>query len=460
MYRFLRALSIRMEKLGEKMPPARWIVLVFLAIILLGSVLLCLPVASRSGQSCEYLTALFTATSATCVTGLAVCDTFTQWSGFGQAVILLLIQVGGLGFMTILTIFFLALRTRIGLKKRMVMAALLGLNDMRGVVRLVRRILAGTLTLELCGAAILAVRFWSDVPPLTALWMGVFHAVSAFCNAGFDLMGRFQPGMSLAPYATDVTVNVVIMALIVLGGIGFFVWNDVLGNRFCWKKLSVYTRMVLSMTAILIVGGALLVGVFEWNNPATLGPMSAPEKCLAALFQSVTTRTAGFAAFDQTGLQDASKAVCAVWMLIGGSSGSTAGGMKTVTAAVLLLAAGRTMRGKRYLTVYSRTIAPEQVANAMAVAVMMGLMAFGGALALCVLDDVAFLNAIFETTSALGTVGLTAGVTPLLSAPSLLMLILFMFFGRVGIMTIGMGFLLTDRAEDRYHYAETKLLIG
>lgn len=460
MYRIFRRIARALERLGDRMTPVRCIVLVFLAVIGIGAALLSLPVSSRSGESCGFLTAVFTATSATCVTGLSLVDTYTQWSGFGQVVILALIQVGGLGFMTIVSIFLLMLRSRIGLKKRMVMATSLGLDSLDGIVRLIRMIIKGTLLLEGIGAVILTVRFWVDVPFGQALWMGIFHAVSAFCNAGFDILGRFQPGSSIAVYAADPVVNLVLMLLIILGGLGFFVWRDLAKNRLRWKQLTVYSRLVLSITGLLLLGGWILFALLEWNNPATLGELSLGQKLLQSAFQSVTVRTAGFAAFDQGALTEPSRAVCVIWMLIGGSSGSTAGGLKTVTVGLVLLSAVATMRGEHRVTVFHRTINQEQINLAAAVTVLVAALALGGATVICALEGVSFLNALYETASALGTVGLTAGLTPGLGRLSLWILIVFMFFGRVGIMTIGMGFMLRDKAADRYRYAETKLLIG
>ena len=455
-----RRLARQLERRGEKMSPERYIVLVFLALILLGSALLCLPVASRNGHSCGFGTALFTATSATCVTGLSLVDTYTQWSGFGQTVLLVLIQVGGLGFMTIACVFFLMLRRRIGLKSRMLLAAALGLSNMQGIIGLVRRVLGVTAILEAGGALALAVRFSAQMPLGRALWLGVFHAVSAFCNAGFDLLGCIAPGASIAPYGADPAVCGVLMTLIVCGGIGFFVWADCIAARFSFRRLTVYSRVVLVATAVLLLVSWGAFAALEWRNPATLGLRPAGQKLLMALFEAVTMRTAGFAGFDQSGLTQGAKALSVVCMLIGGASGSTAGGMKVGTAAILLLAALQALRGKRYCSVFGRTITPEQILNAMATAVCMVGAAFFGAMVLTITDGVSFLDAAFETASAMGTVGLTCGLTPTLGVVSQAILIILMFFGRVGIMTFGVGFLLRDNAADRYHYAPAKMMIG
>jgi trk system potassium uptake protein TrkH len=283
----------------------------------------------------------------------------------------------------------------------------------------------------------------------------VFHAISAFCNAGFDILGT----SSMARYVSDPAVNLILMALIVIGGLGFFVWEDILRNR-RFSKLTVYSRLVLTMTAILIFGGAALFAVLEWNNSATLGGLSAPQKLLAALFQSVTLRTAGFESVPQGELTEASRALSLVWMLIGGSSGSTAGGAKTVTVAVLVMAAVSGVRGRSHVTAFGRTIADDQIRSALALVSMMIALTFGGAMFLSATQGFSLIDCLYETTSALGTVGTTTGLTPLLGTPARWMIICFMFFGRIGLMTISIGFLLGNRAEHRYQYAQTRVLIG
>jgi len=432
---------------------------VFLVIILTGGLLLHLPISAKSGEPTPFLTALFTATSCTCVTGLALVDTFTHWSTFGQVVMLLLIQIGGLGFMTIVTLFFFALHRRIGLKERLVMAQSLGLEDLNGVVRMVKLVLQRTMIVEGAGAVLLTVRFCFQMPFGKALWWGVFHSVSAFCNAGFDIMGAVEAGGSLVTYVGDPMVNLVLVALITVSGLGFFVWDDVLRNR-QFRKLSVHSRLILLISGILTFGGAVLFALLEWNNPGTLGGMPVGEKLLAALFQSVTTRTAGFYTIAQGSLTDASLVLTDILMLIGGSSGSTAGGVKTVTVAVLLLSIIATARGRSRVTVFHRTINPKQISDAVSVVGMAIIIAFGGAMFLSVSNGLPFMDCIYETISAIATVGLTTGITPSLNAVSQIIIIVMMFFGRVGIMTISLGFLLSDRAEERYRFAETKVLIG
>ncbi|MEA4934696.1 MAG: potassium transporter TrkG, partial [Lawsonibacter sp.] len=317
---------------GKNLNPTRLIALGFGAIILLGTLLLYLPISSRTGEMTPWIICLFTATSATCVTGLAQVDTFLYWSSFGQGVILVLLQLGGLGFVSLITLASLALRRRIGLSQRLVMASAFNLNSTSGVVRVVRHALMGTFLLEGVGAIILSTRFIPLFGWRRGLWFSVFHSVSAFCNGGFDLMGGYTgPFSSLAGFQNDPVVLVTIMTLIVVGGIGFFVWEDWLQSR-SWKTLSLYSKLVLTVTGGLILFGCLFFLWVEWRNPATLGPMTAAEKVLNALFQSVTLRTAGFATLNQGALSDSSAALSVLFMLVGGSSGSTAGGIKTATA--------------------------------------------------------------------------------------------------------------------------------
>ncbi|MGM9641192.1 MAG: TrkH family potassium uptake protein [Faecousia sp.] len=455
-------LGIKLRSSSNKLPAARIIALVFLIIILVGTLLLSLPIASRSGESCGFMTALFTATSATCVTGLVLADTWVQWSGFGQVVILAMIQIGGLGFMSIASILAFSLRRKLGMKQRMLLAQAMSLNDMQGVVRLQKHVLVGAFSMEGLGAIILFFRFLPEFGPWNALKWGVFHSISAFCNAGFDILGALEPGSSMMRFGTDPVVLLTLMALIILGGLGFFVWEDLwqaLRSR-SLKGLSVYTKLVLCCTGLLLVGGTVLICALEWNNPATLGSMTTGEKLLAGTFQSVTTRTAGFAAIDQNAMAESTKAVSIVLMLIGGSSGSTAGGVKTVTVAVLFLAALSSARGRSHVRAFKRTVSDRQVRDAMSLAVMVLALCFLGAIVLTADSNIPFLSALYETASALATVGLTANATALLHNLSRCLIILFMYFGRVGILTISLGFLMGDRAEERFHYAETKLLIG
>ena len=448
-----------MGKRSKALNPTKIIAITFAVIILLGTAALMLPIASRSGTSCGLRPALFTATSATCVTGLVLYDTWTQWTGFGQAVILALIEIGGLGFMSAASFLIFLLRRKVGLKQRMIMAQAMSLTDLRGVVRLQKLVLFGSLGIQTAGALLLFVRFLPEYGPWTALKWGVFHSVSAFCNAGFDILGSVQPGIGMMEFQSDPVVLLTLSALIVVGGLGFLVWQELATER-SFRKFSVYTKLVLITTGFLLLGGTVLFCILEWNNPNTLGAMSPGDRILNAFFQSVTVRTAGFASIDQAALTDGGKAVATVLMLIGGSSGSTAGGVKTVTMVVLLLFIATRARGKETVCVFKRTIPSSQVMDAMTIITILVGLAMFGSIFICATSPFTFVDALFESVSALATVGLTAGGTPLLSVPAQILIIIYMYFGRVGVLTIALGFLMGDKAQERFQYAQTKLLIG
>ena len=451
--------AIWMRKRPKNLSPMKIIAVVFACIILLGTLLLMLPAASRSGVSCGFRPALFTATSATCVTGLVLYDTYTQWSGFGQFVIISLIQIGGLGFMSAATLFVCFLRKRIGLKQRLVMAQALSVSDMDGIVRLQKTVLKGSFTIEGIGATILFIRFLPEYGFANGLKWGLFHSISAFCNAGFDIFGCITPGASLMEFQSDPVVLLTLSALVIVGGLGFLVWQD-LAEKKSFSKCSVYTKLVLATTLGLLAAGWAVICLLEWNNPGTLGPMSVGDKLLNGLFQSVTLRTAGFVSIDQAALTDSGKAASMILMLVGGSSGSTAGGLKTVTFVVLLLFLAARARGRSTVCVYKRTIPQSQVLDAMTLASLMMGMAYVGAIFISATSPVSFIDALYESVSALATVGLTAGATPIISIPAQFLIILYMYFGRVGMLTLSLGFLAGDRAEERFHYAQTNLLIG
>lgn len=459
MYVFQRENQKKVRRRKVSMSATKLIALCFLGIILLGTGLLMLPVSSRSGEPCQFLPALFTATSATCVTGLTPFDTWTQWSGFGQVVLLCLIEIGGLGFMSAATLVIFLFRRKVGLRQRMLIAQALSLNEMDGVVRLQRMVIFGSLGFEAAGALILTLWFWPQYGFVRALRWGVFHSISAFCNAGFDIFGSMEPGSSLLLFQNDPVVLLTLGALVVLGGLGFLVWQDIAEKR-SWKKLSVYSRLVLLATASLIGTGWFFICLLEWNNPETLGNLSVGSKLLGGLFQSITLRTAGFDAINQAGLTQGGKAVSMVLMLIGGSSGSTAGGLKTVTFLVVLLFIWARARGRSNVSAFCRTIPQEQALNAMTISLIMVLLSVLGGIFVCATSPVSFTDGLFEAISALATVGLTAGATGLLSVPAKILIIIFMYFGRVGVLTISLGFLMGNQAVERFRYAETSLLIG
>lgn len=456
MTRFFGNIGLKKRK---KSNATRVLFLFFFAAVLVGTLLLMLPIASRSGDSCGFLTALFTAAAAACVTGLTPLDTFTQWSGFGQAVLICLVQVGGLGYMAFVSIAYFMLRRKIGLRERLILQQSLALNELHGVVRLVKLMLMGTFMIEGIGAIILTLRFLVEYPFKKALWMGVFHAISAYCNAGLDIMGFIKPAGSLSPYASDPVVLLTIAALITIGGLGFFVWNDILMHR-NFRQFSVHTKLSIVVTLILIVGGTLTFLLLEWDNPGTLGMMSVPEKLLAALFTSVSTRTAGFYIIDQSAMTDSSVVVSLLLMFIGGSSGSTAGGIKTVSIAILLLQALAVLRNHKEVVVFGRRISQNQINNALSISFLVFLLGMIGAVVISATGGVPMRYAIFESMSAISTAGLGAGITNSLNPLSKILLIVYMFFGRVGIMTISFAFMTKTPPDNVIHRPEARVLIG
>jgi len=454
-----KLLKATMKRRKVRLSATQIIAIVFAAIILVGAGLLTLPVASRSGESCGFFPALFTATSATCVTGLVLFDTYTQWSTFGQVVIISLIEIGGLGFMSAASIFVFLLRRKVGLRQRMVMAQALNLSDMDGVVKIQKLVITGSLSVQGVGALILFLRFLPEYGVQRALAWGAFHSISAFCNAGFDLFGSIAPGQSVIPFNDDPIVCLTLIALVTIGGLGFLVWEEMARVR-SFKKFSVYTKLVLLMTAGILLVGTGVILLLEWNNPDTFGSMPVWQKLLNAFFQTGTLRTAGFAAVDQAMLRDATKAFSVLVMFIGGSSGSTAGGLKTVTVVVLLLFVWAKARGKQSVHVFKRNIPAGKAVDAMTITFITVMLSVLGAVFISGSASISFIDAWFEAVSAICTVGLTAGVTPMLGAASQILIIAFMYFGRVGILTLSLGFLMGNKAEDRFQYADTNLLIG
>ena len=447
-----------MKKKRRQMDVNRLIALSFLALILLGSLLLCLPIASK-GAPVSYLTGLFTATSAVCVTGLTVADTWSQWTGFGQAVLLCLIEIGGLGFMSAASILVFLFRGRFGMRDQMLMAQSIGVRDQSRVLSLQKWVLALSLGTEAAGALALTLRFLPRFGFLRALKLGVFHAVSAYCNAGFDILGFLSPGGSLAPFAEDGVVLGVLSCMIISGSLGFLVWEELFRVRNL-KKISVYSRLALIATGVLLLGGTALIAVFEWHNPDTIGGMAPGKRVLASFFQSVTLRTAGFAALDQAKLTEAGKGVSLLLMFVGGSSGSTAGGMKTVTLVVLLLFLWSRLRGKSTVVVFHRTIPFSMVLNALTIFGVMILLSLGGAVFICFDSGAAFTDALYETVSAIATVGLSCSLPPRLHPLSKLLIILYKYFDRDGVLTLSLGFLRDSQTEPRVRYADAYLLIG
>lgn len=434
----------------------------FLAIILCGALLLMLPAASNTHTVTPFTDTLFTAVSATCVTGLIVVDTGTHWSLFGQSVILCMIQIGGLGFMSFALFLLGAFGKHVSPRLRNITAQSFGLDSGEGIRRFVRRIYVGTAVIEGIGALLLMIRTIPLLGVGRGIFAGIFLSVSAFCNAGFDVFGGTvtSPFSSLVEFGADPLFLLVFGALILIGGAGFLVWNDLWDRLIYKKRMSMYTRFVLVMTGGLLLGGTVLIAWLEWNNPATLSTLSVPEKLLHALFQAITPRTAGFDAIGQTAMRDASKVISMILMFVGGASGSTAGGAKISTVGVMLAAIWATLCGRRELRVMKRSIAPEVVSRAMCIMFILLVAIFASALCLVMLDGVTMEAALYECFSAYCTVGLSLSLTPTLCTASKLLLALAMYSGRVGILTLSCVLLHRDREEDAVKYPEAKLLIG
>ena len=406
------------------------IALGFVLMILIGTLLLMLPAASREHTATAFSDCLFTATSAVCVTGLVVRDTAAHWSPFGQAVILCLIQVGGLGVVTAaLSLAFISGR-RIGLMQRSVMQEAISAPQVGGIVKLTRFILLTTISIELLGAMLLMPAFIPEFGWGKGIWYAVFHSVSAFCNAGFDLMGVRGAFSSMTVYAQNALVNIVLVLLITVGGIGFLVWNDVKEHRLHLKRYRLQSKIALAASGIMILVPFLWIFLFETDQ------MPAGERILPSLFQSVTLRTAGFNTMDLAGISSGGQAIMILWMLVGGSPGSTAGGMKTTTGAILLLTALAIFRRKDQVTCFGRRVGEDAVRNAVAILVMYLLLFFTGGMIISRVENLPLMSCLFETASALGTVGLSLGITAQLGIASRLILVALMFLGRVGGLTL------------------------
>ena len=432
----------------------------FLAIITIGTILLMLPISSASGEFTSPLTAAFTAVSATCVTGLVVVESGIYWSVFGKCLIILLIQIGGLGFMTMAVLLSVIVRRSLSPRDRVLVAASYGITDFGGVNLLVKRILLGTLAIEGAGALLLSVRFIPDYGFGKGLAYSVFHSISAFCNAGFDILGN---GDSVGAYAKDPIVSVTLMALVLLGGIGFPVWNEFIGRK-KGQRFSVYTKFVLILSLIYVVGGALIVALLEWNNPETIGEMGFGEKILNSFFQSVTWRTAGFTAVDNAALNEGTKLAGLFVMFSGGASASTAGGVKIATIGIIMLAAYTVAVGRNDINFMRRRIPMDAVMRAISLVVIQLILTVVATLictAVCANMDISGIDLLYEVVSAGATVGLTAGLTPSLPIAAKIVLMFMMYFGRVGILTVtcslmGKG----SQSTSSITYPDANILIG
>ena len=446
------------EKNKNRLTQTQFIVLGFFIIIMVGATLLSLPIASADKSATPFFSSMFTAVSSTCVTGLVVYDTFSHWSFFGQIVILVLIQIGGLGFITVGVIFALILRRRIGLKTRGLLQESVNTEKLGGIIRLVRKIIKGTFIIEGIGAVLLSIRFIGDYGVARGIYYGIFHSISAFCNGGFDLMGINGAYDSLCRYVTDPLVNIVIMLLIIIGGIGFVVWDDISRFGIKFKKYTLHTKIVLISTVVLIFGGGLLFYITEYNN--TMAGMNVGERIIASLFSSVTARTAGFNTVDTGALTGASKLLTSILMFIGGSPGSTAGGIKTTTIFVLIVnlfsEIGRGHNG----SVFKRRFEEDAIKKASTVLVLNLMLALIACFVILATNPaIAFENIIFEVFSAIGTAGMSTGITRALNIPAKAILMALMFCGRIGSLSFALSFFQKKKVAPVYYPAE-KITIG
>lgn len=414
------------------------IALGFFLLIMCGALLPMLPISSRDGTWTPFMTALFTATSASCVTGLILVDTYTHWSTFGQIVLICLIQIGGLGFITIGTAVSLILRRKIGLKQRGWIKESFNVLDIGGVVRLIRLVLKGTLLFEGIGALLLFTRFYPRMGLARGIYYAIFHSISAFCNAGFDLMGYYEPYSSFTSYYDDPVVTFTICALILIGGIGFIVWSDIAQHKWHFRKYALQTKMVLTFSAVLVFGGALLFYIIEGNR--LYADMDLTGKICSSFFSAVTPRTAGFNTTDTGALSEGGKLLSIILMFIGGGSGSTAGGVKMATIFVLLLHLRSTLQRTTGTNIYGRRIEDSTITKASALLCTYLFCGIAATLVICSMQNFAIGDVLFEVTSAICTVGMTTGITGQLNLASQIIIAFLMYIGRLGSLSFALSF--------------------
>lgn len=444
---------------SERVSPAQIIILGFLFLILGGALLLTLPIATNGPGGASFFDALFTATSATCVTGLVVHDTALYWSPFGQLVILLLIQIGGMGVVTTAVAIFMFSGRRIGLKQRWVMQESISAPQVGGIVRMTSFILKAALSIEAAGAILLALRFCPQFGFWKGLWYAVFHAISAFCNAGFDLMGTESAAYSsLTAYTGDPLVSGTIAGLIILGGLGFLTWHDVRDHGVHFRRYRLQSKLILCTTAALLLGGFLFFALYEFRLPQWQG-LTGQERVVAAAFQSVTPRTAGFNTVDLTQLSSPSLLLMILLMLTGGAPGSTAGGFKVTTLVILLLSVRAVFRRKDSAQCFGRRLPEDVLPSASAIFILYLLLFLASGVAICCLDGIPLMSALFETASAIGTVGLSLAGTAALSVPSRMILIFLMYFGRVGGLTMIYAVIAGGRSSGA-QYPQERVTVG
>lgn len=428
----------------------------FAIVILVGAIILTLPISSKSGNATNFLDSLFTATSAVCVTGLVTLDTGTYWNEFGQIVIMLLIEVGGLGFMAFTTLLAILLKRRITLRDRLIMQEAMNTFSIQGLVKMVERIVLFTVLVQIIGGLLLATQFIKDYGSLKGLYFGIFHSVSAFCNAGFDLFGGYS---SVTSYSSNAIVLLTLSMIIIVSGLGFTVIIELLKYKKD-RRLSTHTKLVLLMTSILLFSGILFMFALEYNNPETLGPMSIKNKILNAIFAGVSPRTAGFNSISLDGMTSGGKFLTIILMYIGGSPGSTAGGLKTATFGIIVLTVVSVIKGREDTELFGRRLSKELVYKAFAILMISFSLVVVVTMLLCITQPKEeFIDLLYEATSAFATVGLTTGVTQRLNFIGKIIIMITMYFGRVGPLTVALA--LTNKRKNKgYRYPETKILIG
>ena len=433
--------------------PFQVIILGFAGVILLGTLLLMLPISTQSGQTTSFIDSLFTATSAVCVTGLIVFDTATYWSVFGQAIIILLIQIGGMGVITVASSIAMLSGRKISLMQRSTIQEALAAPKVGGIIRLTGFIIKITLITELAGAVLMSPVFCKEFGILRGIWMSLFHSISSFCNAGFDIMGSAEKFSSLTVFAENPVINIVIMSLIIFGGIGFLTWDDISTNKFHFKKYRMQSKVILCTTATLLLLPALYFFFTEFRDE----PIS--RRIWISLFQAVTPRTAGFNTVPLNTLSEAGLGILIILMLIGGAPGSTAGGMKVTTVAVLFKNAMSVFRKKEHPQFFGRSVSDDTVKSAATIFLLYTSMFISGGIAISIIEELPLTTCLFETASAIGTVGLSLGTTPALSTASKLILTVLMYLGRVGGMTLVFA-ALSSKAKNISKFPQEKIIVG
>lgn len=444
------------KKINElELNPPRVLALGFGILIFIGAILLNLPIASQNGKSIGFINALFTSASSVCVTGLVVVNTANYWTLFGKIVIISLIQMGGLGFMTMATLMALIIGKKITLKERLIIKEQLNQKTMSGLVNLTKYAILSTFAIEGIGAILLSTRFIPRYGLAKGIWFSIFHSISAFCNAGFDIIGN-----SIIPFADDLIVNLTISFLIIIGGLGFATYIDLSRNK-KFKRLSLNSKLVITITIALIISGTVLIYVIEWDNPNTLAPLGIKDRILASFFQSVVTRTAGFNSVDISKLEDTTAFIMILLMFIGGSPGSTAGGIKTTTFGAVILTTIAVIKGHKDVEVYKKRISQEIIYRSLAIVSVGLFLVICVSMMLTITEDGTFLDLLFETTSAFATVGLSRGITPNLTTFGKIIITITMYFGRVGPLTMAFAFAKKQKDHSAsYRYSEENIMVG